>query len=334
MSLITIYNQKTLLDLTFIRNGEVKAGEVFETLLSEDVHSLTKAKAKYVVLGIPEDIGIRANHGQSGAAKMWKLTLKKLCNIQHNDFFDASQVLILGEIVTDDLMSKAENTSIEELRELTSQLDNRVSEIIEIIVKAGKTPIVIGGGHNNSYAMLKGTSKAMGKPIHCINIDPHADLRKAEGRHSGNGFTYALNENYLDHYFVFGLHENYNSQFILDQFKEKENLNYFSLEEWLKGNIIWEECFESIFEFTGKKPFGFELDLDSISNFPSSAATPTGFSENDIRIMIYHIANHFNTKYFHIAEGAPDLMPEKIELAPKLVAYFITDYIKAKADAS
>ncbi len=334
MESLLIYTREDLVELTNVRTGEQKAGEVMDVLPSDDIKLLEQSAAKFVLLGIPEDIGVRANLGQPGASKMWIHALKKLCNIQNNDFFDASKLLVLGEINTSDLMEKAENASLEELRNITAELDERVAPVIEKIVKAGKTPVVIGGGHNNSFPLLKGSSKALGKPIHCINIDPHADLRILEGRHSGNGFSYALKENYLDHYFVFGLHENYNSQYILDQFKKNNQLSYYSFEDWLKGNIIWEECFEAIYEFTGKKPFGFELDLDAIQHFPSSAATPTGFSENDIRIMIYHIAQHFNTKYFHITEGAPESFHDKTDLAAKLVAYFITDYIKAKTDAS
>lgn len=334
MESLLVYKREDLLTLTGKREGETKAGEMMAVLDNCLLENLEKSSAKFVLLGIPEDIGVRANLGQPGTSKMWKHALKKICNIQHNDFFNAQNLLVIGEIKLEDLLLKSENASLEELRNITSEIDERVFPIIKHIVKTGKTPIIIGGGHNNSFPLLKGTSEALGKAIHCINIDPHADLRKLEGRHSGNGFSYALKENYLDHYFVIGLHENYNSQYILDQFNQNNHLNFYSFEDWLKGNITWEECFEAIFEFTGKKPFGFELDLDSITHFPSSAATPTGFSENDIRIMIYHIAQHFNTKYFHITEGAPELYQDKSDLAAKLVSYFVTDYIKAQPDAS
>lgn len=60
------------------------------------------------------------------------------------------------------------------------------------IVSAGVVPIVIGGGHNNSYGMLRGSSKGLNSQVNAINIDPHADFRELEGRHSGNGFSYAF----------------------------------------------------------------------------------------------------------------------------------------------
>jgi formiminoglutamase len=43
---------------------------------------------------------------------------------------------------------------------------------------------VIGGGHNNSYPLIKGTAKGWHKAgviplaqINCINLDAHADYR-------------------------------------------------------------------------------------------------------------------------------------------------------------
>lgn len=330
MSFVNIYDRKKLLSLTSIREGETKAGEKMEVLSGNDISFIAKSPARFVLLGIPEDIGIRANLGFPGASKMWEKAIQKICNVQHNEFFDASSVLVLGEIELTDLMEQSQNASLERLRELTAEIDNRVAPIIEQIVKSGKEAIVIGGGHNNSFPLLKGASKGLGRPMNCINIDPHSDLRKIEGRHSGNGFTYALKENYLDQYFVMGLHQNYNSQFLLDQFSQNKNLHYYSFENWLKGEIIWEECFEEIFEATGGKAFGFEFDLDSIIGFPSSAATPSGFTENDARIMVNHVALNFKTKYFHLAEGSPDSIPGKADLSAKMIAYLVTDYVKAR----
>lgn len=327
------YNKESLLNITAVRDGETKAGEKFQTVKEKSLESIAGSAAKFVLFGIPEDIGVRANLGIPGASEMWYPALKKLCNMQHNEFFNAENVLVLGEVDTSALMKESQQASTEKLRELTAKIDELVIPVMEAITKAGKEAIVIGGGHNNSYPLLKGCSMALKKPVNCINIDPHSDLRKTEGRHSGNGFTYALQENCLDHYIVLGLHENYNSQFLLDQFKNNEKLQFYSFENWLKGEIIWEECFEEIYEKAGSKAFGLELDLDSIAGFPSSAATPSGFSENDARIMINHVAMNFKVKYFHIAEGAPDLLHGKADLAAKMVAYMISDYVKARTVA-
>ena len=91
-----------------------------------------------------------------------------------------------------------------------------MTNLIFKIVSAGKTPIVIGGGHNNAYGNIKGTSLALNKPINVINFDAHTDFRALEGRHSGNGFSYAFQEGFLNNYFIFGIHENYSSKAVLN----------------------------------------------------------------------------------------------------------------------
>lgn len=48
-------------------------------------------------------------------------------------------------------------------------------------------------------------------------------MRPMNGRHSGNGFLFAFEENYLDKYVVFGLHESYNISFAMDMFRQYPN---------------------------------------------------------------------------------------------------------------
>jgi len=109
------------------------------------------------------------------------------------------------------------------LNELVEKIDKEVVHIVSTIVKAGKIPIVIGGGHNNSYGNIKGSALGKGKPINAINFDAHSDFRILEGRHSGNGFSYAYEQGFLKKYFIFGLHENYTSKNVLDILKKKED---------------------------------------------------------------------------------------------------------------
>ena len=69
--------------------------------------------------------------------------------------------------------------------------------LLKIIIKAKKIPIIVGGGHNNAYGIIKGSALALNKKINVLNIDAHADFRPLEGRHSGNGFSYAFHEGFI-----------------------------------------------------------------------------------------------------------------------------------------
>lgn len=323
------------------RPDETKLGEHVQTLpdgWGQNFKALHDSDAKFVLLGLPEDIGVRANSGRGGAQTAWQPALSNILNIQSNHFLRGNELLVLGHIDFSDLMQKADkldnrkDADLQLLRNLVEEIDRSVSPVIEEIIKAGKTPIIIGGGHNNAYGNLKGLSSALQKKVNCLNIDAHSDLRPMEGRHSGNGFRYAFEEGYLNKYAVLGLHENYNSEVVFNFIKSNaERINISIYEDiFVREKISFQQALDKAIAFIGEEPAGLEIDLDSIQNIPSSARTSSGISANDARMAVFRIAENSNMKYLHIAEGAPVLSHIKTDnKTGKLIAYLVTDFIKA-----
>lgn len=330
-----------LAKITNFRSGEVKFGEKIILIPKEIpvIDFLKSCESQFVLFGIPEDIGIRANYGRPGANSAWDNTLKSVANIQHNKFCKGSQIIILGQLDVAAEMAQVQNLDFnvlddrKKMSELVVKIDKEVAHIITQIVKIGKIPIIIGGGHNNAYGNIKGTALAKGKPINAINFDAHSDFRILEGRHSGNGFSYAYEEGFLKKYFIFGLHESYTSKSVLDQLKTlKEKIIYNTYDEI---NIRKEKNFQTemalALEFIKNDSFGIEIDLDAIPNIASSAMTCSGFSVEELRQFIYFFGANTNASYLHICEGAPSLDHDKNNhLIGKLIGYLITDFVKAK----
>jgi formiminoglutamase len=329
-----------LAKVTNHRSGEIKFGEKMIIIPKgvDIIEFLKESEAKYVLLGIPEDIGVRANYGRPGAASAWESAIKSIANIQHNRFSKGSQIIVLGQINVAEEMRDVEKLDFNDiddrskLSQLVEKIDKEVSHIIFNIVKAGKTPIIIGGGHNNAYGNIKGSALAKGKPINAINFDAHSDFRILEGRHSGNGFSYAYEEGFLKKYFIFGLHENYTSKSVLDIIKKIEDRVRYNTYDSV--NIRKEKDFEremvAALEFIKTDSFGIEIDLDAIPNIASSAMTISGFSIEELRQFISFFGQHRNAAYLHICEGAPDLdQSPNNHLIGKLIGYLITDFIKA-----
>ena len=319
MKYLKQYSASDLLEFFTPREGETKLGQTIDLGLT----GLENTEGEFVLIGIPEDIGPRANFGNIGAYNSWEAFLSKFLSMQSNDFLSGETIILGGAVKLDDLQLKAHKASVSELRILIEQVDLRVQAVIEEVIEAGKTPIVIGGGHNNCYPIMNSFEST----IDVLNIDPHADLRELEGRHSGNGFSYALQNNKLDKYFVLGLHEEYNSQFILNKFKENEKLQFLSFnqitqESWCDSMII-----EGVKSHLDTTKIGLELDLDSIKNMPVSAFTSVGFTEEEVRKLIFSLSNEYNFHYFHICEGAPTNELEK-NIVGKTIAYFVSDFIK------
>ncbi|MCX2493626.1 formimidoylglutamase [Pedobacter sp. PF22-3] len=316
MDNLKIYAQYDIDRLVIHREGETRLGEKVAVLSSWE--ELPNTIGKFVLLGIPEDIGVRANAGIAGAASVWRPALMAFLNIQCNRFLNGEEILVLGHFEIDE----PSDTSIKGLRDKVAEIDDLVYPIIEKIIAAGKIPIVIGGGHNNAYGMIKGTSLAYRGPIDVLNVDAHADLREMEGRHSGNGFSYALKENYLNHYLMYGLHQNYNNEAILSQIESNPKLKAIFFDDILLGADT-----DGFFDGLGPAA-GLEIDLDCIQNVLSSAETPSGFEVNAVRKLILTHAKKFS--YLHICEGATRMLDGRVsKLTSKLIAYLVSDFVKA-----
>lgn len=329
-----------LAKITNHRSGEIKFGEKMLTIPKgvDPASFLKTSDARYVLFGIPEDIGVRANYGRPGAASAWESAIGSIANIQHNRFCKGSQLLVLGQLDVSEEMKEVQHLNFNnvndrtKLSQLVEKIDKEVVHIISTIIKSGKTPIIIGGGHNNSYGNIKGTALAKGKSINAVNFDAHSDFRILEGRHSGNGFSYAYEEGFLKKYFIFGLHENYTSKSVLDIIKKIEGRVRFNTYDSI--NIRREKNFTqelvNALEFIKNDSYGIEIDLDAIPNIASSAMTLSGFSIEELRQFITYFGKNKNAAYLHICEGAPELGEEKNNhLIGKLIGYLVTDFIKS-----
>ncbi|EDP94920.1 formimidoylglutamase [Kordia algicida OT-1] len=337
--MLHLYTRESLNALISKREGETKFGEKVETLSSQEnlVEQLQQSEAKYVLFGIPEDIGVRANRGKAGATTAWKAGLKSLLNTQDNAFNKGRRVLVLGHLDFSELMKRADSFDEKSpeyhilLSQLVTKIDEEVTYLMFQIVSTGKIPIVIGGGHNNAYGNCKGTALGKSKAINVINFDAHTDFRSLEGRHSGNGFSYAFKKYFIDKYFMFGLHENYTSKKVfktIDSCPERIQYNTF------EGiHIRQEQGFSfqlnTALNFINNRPFGVEVDCDSIENVPSSAMTPSGFTANQARTFVSFFGNQKNAAYLHLCEAAPNPDdPREMYLIGKLLSYLITDFIR------
>lgn len=340
MESVKQYFNDDILKMTRKRSGEEKIGDAVEAVLTDWKKDLEKSTARYVILGIAEDIGVRANYGRAGAATAFKPALDSFLNQQRNLFIDPSSVFVLGEVMVDDVMEAASGLDMKnkkelsQLRDLVAVIDERVSLVVEFIVSLHKIPVVIGGGHNNSYGNIKGSSVALHKKINVINCDPHLDFRALEGRHSGNGFSYAYEHKFLSKYAVLSMHEQYNNNASLEKFKEfSSDLFYNTYESvFVREDLDYKTAVDQCIGFVKGEACGLEIDLDAITNVPSSAKTSSGISPIQARQYIHQAASKLDVVYFHIAEGAPVLSHIKADnKTGKLIAYLITDFMKANS---
>ncbi|HRD58643.1 MAG TPA: formimidoylglutamase [Ferruginibacter sp.] len=340
------YNKKDILSLTRVRKYETRVGErinyIEETMGWPE--ALYTTKAKYVLLGIPEDIGVKANLGKGGADTNWLPFLSSFLNIQSNDLFTGENILLLGHFDFGDLKYLIENNAygpdelVSAYRHAVNMIDEEVEDIIKVIAAAKKIPIVIGGGHNNAYPIIKGVSKGLYKAgftplaqINCINLDAHADFKNMEGRHSGNPFRYAEADGFLGKYSIIGLHENNISQSVLMDIHNNPFINYCTYEDiFIHERINFIQAIAHATGFTEDTYTGIELDMDGIENVLSSACNPCGITVLQARQYLNFAATDCKVAYLHLSEAATQLSDgSKDNKTGRLLSYLVSDFVKA-----
>lgn len=344
------YGKREILSLTRTRKYETKLGERIGCLAENGdwPQVLHNHPAKYVLFGIPEDMGVKANLGIGGTDTTWMPFLQAILNTQSNDYLTGEEILLLGHFDFGDLQFLIENNApagdekINAYRHAVFQIDEEVEKVVKEIVLAGKIPVAIGGGHNNAYPLLKGCAKSLFKreriplaQINCINLDAHADYRALEGRHSGNAFSYAEEDGFLGKYAVIGLQESYISQNGLMKIQENAFIQMHTFEDiFIRERKNFMQAVSQSTAFTSDNYSGIEIDLDCIENVLSSACTPSGIDVLQARQFLHYVATDANVAYLHICEGAARLSDgKKHDTLGKLITYLVADFIKSHSES-
>ena len=293
--------------------------------------------AKYIIVGLAEDIGTRANEGRGGTHTAWEPFLRAFLNMQHNQYLPMDSVGMLGAWTAARVTTPnkpAEALSL--LREQVARIDAHVSDLVGRIASFEKIPVIVGGGHNNALPILKGVCKAHPSGgVHAINLDAHTDLRAREGRHSGNGFSYALHEGYLKKYGVLGVHQYYTPAYLCEALSKENRVKVWWYEtlffgEKNEGNPIaaYQKALEEARRWVEGAPTGMELDLDAVARVPASAQTPYGLSGEQARLYVRYLTERIRPIYFHICEGLyEDEDNQTYPLIGKQIAYLVADFL-------
>jgi formiminoglutamase len=136
-----------------------------------------------VLLGFPQDEGVRRNLGRPGAAaapneiRRWLYRLTPRDGSKDADLA-ALSLLDLGNVRTEGTLEQSQD---------------HLAEVVAALLGAGAVPVVLGGGHETALGHYLGHVRA-GRAVAVLNLDAHLDVRPfppGQG-HSGSPFRQAL----------------------------------------------------------------------------------------------------------------------------------------------
>ncbi len=137
--------------------------------------------ADTVVVGCPQDEGVRRNLGRPGAAlapdAIRRALYRYVVSDEHAELrlFDAGDVRL--------------RTSLEETHE-------RLHAVVRMFLADGKRVIVLGGGNDISYPDCSALA-AVASPVLALNVDRHLDLRADVPRNSGTPYRQLIDEGHI-----------------------------------------------------------------------------------------------------------------------------------------
>lgn len=280
-------------DLFFTKNdrNDPRLGDVVLSK-QEDYQS-----SQIVILGCPQDEGVRRNNGREGAAlapdaireQFYKLTT---FNVRKR-FFDLGNVKI--------------GATLEETHDTHS-------EIVEQVLRDGKRLIVVGGGNDISYADGTAMAEVYGAENWiAINVDSHLDVRLAEQRNSGTPYRQLLDEGHLlpNRFFEVGYQTHFCSPVYYD-YIAKLGVQRISLEllrSRSEADVELKEAIKQKFVHHSSSLntfFGFDLDVVRSSDAPGvSAPSPLGLRAGEFIQLVKYAASLANTKMIEFSEVNP-----------------------------
>ncbi|MBZ0171103.1 MAG: formimidoylglutamase [Phycisphaerales bacterium] len=252
------------------------------------------------LLGVPDDTGVRMNHGRPGAAQGPRGLRAALAAYGALDFAGGSypSVFDAGDVKPGD--------SLEETHQ-------RVTEAATDLLDAGLLPIAIGGGHDLTFPFVRALAqKTDGRPVG-VYFDAHLDVRDEPG--SGMSFRRLVEECGVKELYVYGLDPAANATEHMDWFASHGGrMDPFGPDdEWPQGELF----------------VSFDLDVIDQAFAPGvSAMNPAGWSAAEACRWAHASGRCPRVRCFDIMELAPPLdeTGRTARLAARLLLEFLRGY--------
>ena len=256
------------------------------------------AGAEIVLIGCPQDEGVRRNNGRVGAALAPTAVRKQFYKLTpfgiKRKIFDLGDVKISGTL---------------------EETHDKHCAVVRQALRDGKRVVVIGGGNDISYpdgvamADVYGSDNWIG-----INIDSHLDVRIAPERNSGTPYRQLLEEGHLvpKRFFEVGYQTHFVSpvyyeyirglgvQRISLELLRSHDETDLELREMIKQKFVHHSQEMSVF-------FGFDLDVVRAADAPgTSAPSPLGLRAGEFIQLVKYAASLANTRMIEFSEMNPN----------------------------
>jgi formiminoglutamase len=251
------------------------------------------ADANIVLLGCPQDEGVRRNGGRPGAQAAPREIRRCLYRLSNNGLPAGLRLFDLGDTVI--------LPALEETHALQQAL-------VTQIIRDGKCVIVLGGGNDVSYPDCSGLALAQGEVVAC-NVDAHFDVRADQPRNSGTPYRQLIEEGFIkpDLFYEIGSQPFSNSA-VYERYLHAKGAHVISRAELRQTGAAESvrRALQSLPEGRFGLFWGFDMDVVRAADAPGvSAPNPTGLSGDELCEIAALAGAHPHTRLVEISEVNP-----------------------------
>ena len=268
------------------------------------------------LIGYASDEGVERNGGRQGAAsgpEELRKALGSLAIHEEGTRFD------MGTITTQS----------DDLEGSQQELADRVRDLTD----AGNLVVVLGGGHETSFASHRGAREALG-PLGIINFDAHFDLRRADRPTSGTPFRQIadLDESTFN-YSVLGISQPNNTRVLFDEAKA---LNVRTILDTELESLTPAQAAELALNcIPAEGPIHLSIDLDVLpaSVAPGvSAPAALGVAFPTLRAMVEAVAATGRVALVDVVELNPsfDIDSRTAKAAARLIDDIVVAHLRSR----
>lgn len=273
----------------------------------------------YVIISYKVDEGIVRNKGRKGARKapdFIKLSLSnRPCSFDENiSIYDGGSVVCVGENV-----ENAQQT---------------LATLVDIVIKAGAFPIVIGGGHDVAYGSMKGVAKSFDKTktLGLVNFDAHFDNRPYTRSTSGTMFRQIKDDfsidNQLYNHLTIGAQKSSNTASLFKDIHNDGGKYILARDIKITNQYHNQEVIKEFIRKSDKIYLTVCCDVFSSAYAPGvSSPQPLGMSPEDFMEFFKTFIDSDKLICMDIAEASPDLDNSNTTMTlVSLIIYTLINY--------
>lgn len=267
--------------------------------------------ARWIMVGCPQDEGVKRNRGRTGAAAGPREIRRAFYRLASPAGLRTGHLCDVGDVRVGPSLEETHATH---------------EAVVSRILRDGKRAIVLGGGNDISYPDCVALSRVT-KELVAFNIDSHFDVREGDQRHSGTPYRQLLDERILDptNFYEMASIPGANSP-VYEEYLNRLGVNVYPLEAMRAHGI--EQLLEQVLGETDGDALFWGFDLDAVRSMDApgvSASSPLGLTAEEICLIGRIAGADLRTRIIEITEMNPkhDLDERTAKLAALILWYFL-----------